>query len=227
MDTEPLDEIAAVVKNCIRAGVPLTQLTPAQTDILSAMPADARTKVGFCKRAGIKLPYSSELMPCGKCHLCATGKGHQCELDERIYALVTLIGIVGSRRATRLPTSVLAAYAGAPWGLVHNGQHVTVTDFATRKYDTLDPATQEHERQVEGADCTMPIIVADCIDDAGQWYWVLDGCHRTCAAIRRGYETLPALVITEAEVNACELSTVTWLDFLRSLCNPRAAWTHI
>lgn len=228
MDVEAeLDKIADSVKNCIRAGMPLAQLTTAQLAIIATLPADAKAKVGFCKRAGIKLPYASELLPCGTCHLCVTGKGSQCEADERIYAIATLVGMVGSRRATRLRTATLAAYAGAPWGLVHNGKHVTVADFARRKYDLSDPVAQDHERQVEYADCTMPLIVADCTDEAGQWYWVLDGCHRTCAALRRGYETLPAALLTDAEVNACELSKITWPDFLQSLCDPRAAWTHI
>jgi hypothetical protein len=228
MSVNALDEIAATVRACIGAGVPLVQLSTAQVDLLHSLPADAKTKVQFCKQAGIKIPYSSELLPCGECPNCTSGNSTICEIGpERIYAIATLVGAVTGRRATRISTAALAAHAGSPWELVHRGRYVTLTDFANRNYNLSDPATQEHEHQVARAECTVPLIVADCTDDAGQWYWVLDGCHRTCAALRMGLPTLPAYVLTDAEIGACELSCITWLDFLQSLCDPRAAWTHV
>jgi hypothetical protein len=67
-----------------------------------------------------------------------------------------------------------------------------------------DPMTKEDEPRIDNADLSAPLlIIKDKLAD-NQWV-VLDGIHRLAKALKLGVATLPAIVVTQEQLDRYQL----------------------
>lgn len=208
-DNTPEAAIKTYIGRCWRLSV-RPDLTADQWAILDAAHPDADAKIDFCTQNNINITYNSTCYGCGKCTGCIVRL--HCDVAVRkIHPVPIMIRAVQGREPSQISIAQFADTC--PWGLALDGEPVSLGEFANNVYDPFDEQSLRHERRLL-CDTSIPCIILKT--DHGETV-VLDGNHRICVALREGVTTLPAYVMTEAELAVCELSHVGWQEFIMSM----------
>lgn len=205
---ERVAAIKTYIRRCWQLRVRPT-ITADQWAIMDTHCPGTDAKIDFCTQNDINISYNSTCYGCGTCTGCIVRL--HCDVAVRkIHPVPLLIRAVQGRETRQISVAQFADTY--PWGLSLDGEPVSLGDFATGVYNPFDEHSLKHERRL--VDDTTPCIILTT--DAGETV-VLDGNHRICMALRNEVTTLPAYTMTEAELATCELSHISWQEFIMAL----------